>query len=220
MTDAQRRRMEKLQREKVFLTDNAADFPKDSPVDKVSVLINPKMDAVIANDAALTVELGEKRAAQEEKDAARDRLLELLRDFATGAIAIGDDVPGITAQFRVPVNRSDQNLIAAATAFYEASAPHADKFKDVGLENADRENLNTFRDDFATARSAWQSAAEEHAEAVGTLDALFREMMALSAKRSALVKLKYRNNPGKLAAWTVASHLDRAPQRLKETPTV
>ena len=219
MTDAQRRRMDKLQRERVFLTDNAADFPKDSPVDKVSVRINPKMDAVLASDADLTLELGEKRAAQEAKDTARDRLLELLRDFATGAIAIGDDVPGIRAQFRVPDNRSDQNLIAAATAFFEASAPHADKFEAAGLTTADRDNLNTFRDDFATARAAWQSAAEEHADAVGTLDALFRELMALSAKRSALVKLKYRDNPGKLAAWTVASHLARAPQRIKETPT-
>ena len=97
-------------------------------------------------------------------------------------------------------------------------SPHAAKFEAAGLEEADRENLNTFRDNFTTARAEWESASEEHAEAVGTLDALFREMMALSAQRSALVKLKYRNNPGKLAAWTVASHLEAAPKRQQETP--
>ena len=47
MTDAQRRRMEKFDREKVFMNDNAADFPADSPADKVSNQIYTKMDEVL-----------------------------------------------------------------------------------------------------------------------------------------------------------------------------
>lgn len=217
MTDAQRRRMEKFDREKVFMTDNAADFPADSPADKVNDLLYPKMDQVLALDADLIQELGERRAAQEAKDDARDLLLDLLADFATAAVGIGDEVPGITEQFKVPRNRSDQNLIAAATAFFDASAPHVAKFAEVGIKSADRDNLEIFRDNFIAARGEWQSAVEEHAEAVGALDALFREMMNLSRKRSAIVKLQYRDNPGKLAAWTVASHLERPPQKPKET---
>ena len=49
------------------------------------------------------------------------------------------------------------------------------------------------------------------------LDALFRDMMALSRKLSAIIKLKFRDNSGKLAAWTVASHLERPP-KLKKDP--
>lgn len=213
MTDAQRRRIDKLQSEDVFMSDNAADFPANSAGDKVTALITPKMDEALVLDAKLTVELGERRAAQEAKDTARELLVNLLRDFAMGAIGIGSEVPGITAQFKVPDNRSDQNIIAAATAFFDASAPHIAKFGEVDLTEDDRNNLKTFRDDFSAARAEWESAVEEHAEAVGTLDALFREMMALSRKRSAIVKLKYKNNPGKRAAWEVASHLERPPKR-------
>lgn len=216
MTDAQRRRMEKFDREKVFMDDNAADFPADSPADKVNDLLYPKMDQVLALDADLIQELGERRAAQEAKDDARDILLDLLRDFSTAAVGIGDEVPGITEQFKVPRDRTDQNLIAAATAFFDASAPHIAKFAEVGISSADRDNLQTFRDNFIAARGEWQSAVEEHAEAVGALDALFREMMALSRKRSAIVKLKYRDDAGKLAAWTLASHLERAPKKKDE----
>jgi hypothetical protein len=66
---------------------------------------------------------------------------------------------------------------------------------------------------FSAARADWESAMEGHAEAAGAIDALFRDMMAQSRKRSAIVKIKYRDNPGKLAAWTVASHLESAPKR-------
>ncbi len=218
MTDAQRRRMEKFDREKVFMDDNAADFPADSPADKVNDLLYPKMDQALALDADLIQELGERRAAQEAKDDARDLLLDLLRDFATAAVGIGDEVPGITEQFKVPRDRTDQNLIAAATAFFDASAPHAAKFAEVGIKSEDRDNLLTFRDNFIAARGEWQSAVEEHAGAVGALDAVFREMMALSRKRSAIVKLQYRDSPGKLAAWTVASHLERPPQKPQPQP--
>ena len=106
MTDAQRRRMEKFDREKVFMSDNNAEFPVDSPGDKVSNLINTKIDEALALDADLTQELGERRAAQEAKDDTRDLLVDLLRDFATGAVAVGSEVPGITAQFKVPENRA------------------------------------------------------------------------------------------------------------------
>lgn len=211
MTGAKRRRMDKLQREDVHMVDNAADFPADSAVDKITVLIRPKMAEALVLDAQLTQELGEKRAAQEAKDDSRDMLIDLMRDFAIGATALSDEIPGIAAQVRVPENRNYQSLIAAATSIHAVVAPHLDKFKDADLTAADHANLLVFRDKFTADRNEWESAVEEHAGVVGAHEALFREMMALSRKRSALVKLKYRNNPGKLAAWTVASHLDRAP---------
>jgi hypothetical protein len=55
-----------------------------------------------------------------------------------------------------------------------------------------------------------------HAEATGGLNASFRKAMALSSKRDKRVRMKYRDNPAKLAAWTVASHLERTPK--KATP--
>jgi len=167
-------------------------------------------------DARLTVELGERHAAQEAKDSWRDKLLNLLRDFATGGKGLAGEIPRITAILKVPDNRNDQNLISAATAFFEATAPHIALFETFDLTGDDRNNLTVYRDAFIAAANEWESAVEQHAEAVGALDALFREMMSLSRKRSAIVKLKYRNNAGKLAAWTVASHLDRAPK--KPTP--
>ncbi|CAN5271083.1 hypothetical protein BH10ACI1_BH10ACI1_19180 [soil metagenome] len=43
MIDAHRRRKDRDDRERVFFTDNAADFPAGSPADNISLIINAKV---------------------------------------------------------------------------------------------------------------------------------------------------------------------------------
>ena len=217
MNDAIRRRMDKIDRERVFVTDNNADFPKDSPVDKISLIINAKATEVLARDAALVSALGDKSQAMAIKDDDRDILLDMFRDVVGGAIGIGDTAePGITAKFKMPHPRTEQNIIAKADSIFADTAPPLEaKFIEVGLDANFRANIITAKTAFQTSRDNADSAAEEHGEAVGALDALIREMMELSRQRSALVKLKYKNNPGKLAAWAIASHLEQPPKKPK-----
>lgn len=214
MNDAHRRRMDKLDRERVFLTDNAADFPKDSPVDKISVIINGKVSDALTRDGNLVSSLGDRQQAQSNKGNARDLLLEELRDVVAGATAIGNEVvPGITTKFKMPEPRTEQNLIAAADAFHaDTATPLEEKLIEVGLPADFRAQIINAKDSFQQARDEADSSAEEHGEAVGALDALFREIMALSRQRAAMVKLKYKNNAGKLAAWEIASHLEKPPK--------
>ncbi|HMS41806.1 MAG TPA: hypothetical protein PKE69_16360 [Pyrinomonadaceae bacterium] len=214
MNDAHRRRMDKIDRERVFITDNAVDFPKDSPVDIVSGNINAKATDTLARDADLAAAFGGKAQAMSIKGDRRDNLLEAFREIVLGAKAIGNSaVPGITARFKMPEPRTEQNLLATADAFFTDTAALEQQFIDVGLDADFRTALITAKNNFQTARDEADSEAEEHGEAVGALDALMREMMQLSRQRSAMVKLKYKNNPGKLAAWAIASHLESAPKK-------
>lgn len=213
MNDAHRRRMDKIDRERVFVTDNAADFPKDSPVDLISETINTKATNVLARDADLAAAFGGKSQAMSIKGDRRDNLLEAFREIVLGARAIGNAaVPGITARFKMPEPRTEQNLLATADAFHADTAALEQQFIEVSLDADFRAALIIAKNDFQTARDEADSAAEEHGEAVGALDALMRELMAHSRQRSAMVKLKYKNNPGKLAAWAIASHLESAPK--------
>ena len=213
MNDAHRRRMDKIDRERVFLTDNAADFPPGSPTDNISIQINAKVTDALSRDADLVSALGDKAQAMSVKGNARDNLLDEFRDVIAGATAIGDTaVPGITAKFKMPHPRTEQNLIATADAFIADAAPLEAQFIAVGLPNDFLDQILSAKNAFQTARDEADSAAEGHGEAVGALDALMRDIMALSRQRSALVKLKYKNDPGKLAAWEIASHLEKAPK--------
>src|SRR5688572_18387958 len=119
MNDAHRRRMDKIDRERVFLSDNSADFPRDSPVDRLSVNINAKAAEAVARDAELLSALGDKSQAMALKGERRDLLIEEFKDVILGARAIGDTiVPGITSKFKVPHPRTEQNLIAGADSFH------------------------------------------------------------------------------------------------------
>ncbi len=214
MNDAHRRRMDKLDRERVFVTDNIADFPKNSPVELVSVTINTKATNALSRDAVLVASLGDKSQAMSIKGDRRDNLLEAFREIVLGARAIGEtSVPGITSKFKMPNPRTEQNLIATADAFHAETAALEQQFIDVGLDADFRAALIIAKNDFQSARDEADSAAEEHGEAVGALEALMREMMAHSRQRAAMVKLKHKNNPGKLAAWAIASHLENAPKK-------
>lgn len=214
MNDAHRRRMDKIDRERVYLTENVADFPKDSPVDKISVIIDAKVAEALARDAELVSALGDKEQALSKKGNSRDVLLDLLRQVIGGAIAVGNAVvPGITEKYKMPEPRTEQNIIATAVSFHADTAPPLEeKLIGVGLDDDFRTQIIDAKNQFQTDRDEAAAATQEHGEAVGALDALFREIMALSRQRAAMVKLKYKNNAGKLAAWEIASHLEKPPK--------
>lgn len=214
MNDAYRRRMDKFNRERVFFDDNGADFPAGSPAETVSAQIDANVAEILQRDAELSATLGDKERAQAIKMNRRDLLLEAEREIVSGAAAIGDAaVEGITAKFKMPHPRTDQNIIADADAKFADTAPPLEaQFVTVGLDATFRADLQAAKTAFQQARDDADSALEEHAGAVGALADLFRRTMALSRQRSAIVKLKYRDNPRALAAWTVASHLERAPK--------
>jgi hypothetical protein len=216
MNDSLNRKNDKLNREDVFVVDNDADFSAGSPVALLTEEINVERQKILQLDADQTTGFADKRAAQENYEDARDRLVDMLDKFVLAASIVNDDIPGTAAKFKNSYPRTDQKLIARATSFHAESAGIDEQMKDAGLDAGDRALLLTTRDEFQQQAARHDSAEEHHAEATGGLIASFRKAMALSARRDKRIRMKYRSNPAKLAAWTVASHLDRAPKRKKE----
>lgn len=213
MNDSQRRKMDKIDREEAFFADNAADFPANSTADGLSQLINTEKAVILAFDAQQTSGYDDKRQAQAIYDNRRDDLVDLLERFVLAAAVVDDEIEGTAEKFKMPRPRNDQNLIAKATSFHADSAAIKAELTAAGLDSGAFAQLLAVRDAFQAAALAHDSAEEEHAEATGGMTASFRKIMELSRRRSKSVLLKYRDNPAKLAAWTVASHLDRAPKK-------
>lgn len=219
MEASQRRKVDKFQREDNFMKDNQADFPADSAGDKT------------AKDAAALTGLIENLAAQQisgaddarqhvsVKEDLMDDLNETIRDMNRAANAFGDEVAGAEMKFRLPRNRSGQNLIATAKSFAADAEPLKAKFVEYGL---DADFLDDFRDlisEIETRGARADTAGDSRAEATGGLLDAIQRRGALSRKLDSIVKIKYRANPAKLAAWAVASHLERDPQA-KKTPFI
>lgn len=213
MNDSQLRKQDKLNREDAFIIDNAADFPANSPVDKLTGQINTLRQKILDYDAAQDSGFGDKRQSQAIYEERRDQLIDLLDEFALAAAIVDDDIEGTATKFKNSYPRSDQKIIARATSFNADSAGIEDELTEAGLDAGSRARLLTLRDEFQQAAAAHDTAEGQQAEATGGMNDSFRQAMALSNRRDKRVRMKYRSNPAMLAAWTVASHLDRAPKK-------
>lgn len=218
MNDSHRRKLDKIDREDVFVADNAADFPAASKVAAWTALIAAEKERFLAFDAQQMSGFAGKRGAQDIYDDQRDALVDLLEECVLAADIVDDDRPGTAAKFKMPRSRTDGNLIAAATSFFDDSASIEISLEEAGLRDGGRALLLTLRDDFQQTAAARDSAEEKHAEGTGGMTDAMRKMMDYSRRRDKSVRMKYRKNPAKLAAWNTASHLDRAPQRKASEP--
>jgi hypothetical protein len=215
MNDSQKRKFDKLEREDVFATDNTADFPAGSDVALITAEIKVEMTSVLAMDAQQTSGFDSQRQAQEIYDGYRDEMIDLFDKIALAAEIVDDDIPGTAKKYPKAYSRSRQNLIAKATSYFDDSADIKQQLDDAGFTTDDRDRLPVVRDLFSQAAVPRDSSEEKHAEATGGMAASFTKMMDLSRRRDKRVRMKYRKNPAKLAGWTVASHLDRAPHHAK-----
>jgi hypothetical protein len=218
MEDVQRRKLEMFERVEVFLKDNAADFPKVSPGGKAL----DELSQVISTIRSLAGQQisGAAGAAQSigVKDDELDDLMLMIRNINRAANAFESEVAGSDLKFRLPRNRSEQNILATARAFRADAEPLEAKFIEYGLPAGFLAELQALIDSVDAKNAAADSATEQRAAATGGLAAAIQDGMNVSRRLDAIVRIKYADNPAKLAAWTVASHLERAPQRRKDEP--
>ena len=216
MEDSTRRKFDKFEREQTFMADNAADFVKESPGDKAA----KKHTAIIEEIRGLAAQQisGFSSAAQSvgNKDEMLDELLQTIRNMNRAANAFEDEVPGSGVKFRLPRNRSLQNILATGRAYHADAAPLESKFVEYGLANDFLDDLETLITEINAAGTTADSGGGQKAAATGGLLDAARRGMLNSRKLDAIVRIKYQNNAQKLAAWTVAAHLERSPK--KKTP--
>ena len=149
-------------------------------------------------------------ARSETREALREDL-ELIRAAAR--------VLGLLDQFPRPPQNDDEGLLQLADVY----ATHALPLKAQFIAH---ELPADFLEDLAADKAAFQAAIVEQANAKGDhiaarqeLDDARDNLVATVRKLDGPVKIRYVNNPGKLAEWAAASHIERPAKRGKaQTP--
>lgn len=215
MKDSIRRKQDKFERQDAFMIENKADFPVGSP-GQLAAVVNSGVIGEINSLAAEQVSGGSSAAqAIGNKDDDLDEIREMTRNMNRAANAFEDEEPGSNLKFRLPRNRSEQNILATARAYHTDSEPLNETFIEYGLAADFRAALLAKITSIEQRNAKADTSVEQRAGATGGLTDAARRGMANSRKLDAIVRIKYADNPQKLAAWTVASHLERAP---KSTP--
>ncbi len=219
MNSSQSKKFDKFQRQEVFMNENQADFPAASPGDKSKLILSNIITKIQQFNAGQISGFDNKSQAFAVKEDARDHLSEELSMINLAAKALADEINGIENKFRLSRKTNDQALLATARSFHADANQYNAKFVEYGLSEKFLLDLEDAINAFETASANADIAKTSHAEATGGLIDLFKQGMAETRKQEAIVKIKYRDNPSKLASFAVASHLERTLKKKKTEPT-
>ncbi len=218
MNDSERRRYECFLRIKQFGTDNTADFAA--------------IPIAVTNFAAITAEIefleqygadqqegfGDARGATENKGTARENLRDEMSDIARTARSMEYQYDGISDRFRMPRGSSDQALLATGRAFHSEATPISADFIAYGMPAEFLTELKDAADAFEATFGPQGSAIDSHVEATAEIGEAIRRGMVARRILDGIVRNVYKTDPGKLAAWTSASHVEKPPKKKEPTP--
>ena len=216
MNDDVRRRYEMQVRVVQFGTDNAGDFSGlgTTTFNELGVLVSNTESSSAAQQSGF----GESAQQFEIKDTARENLRDEMAAISRTAKSMEYAFDGISNKFRFQRNMPDASMLAKARAWETELLPYKSDFMDYGLDGSFINDLTAAADAFESTFSSTASATAEHVAATADETSNVRQGMIKVRVLDGIVKNKYANNPGKLAAWISASHVEKAPKK-KEPPT-
>lgn len=195
-----------------------------------AVAVNLKAKAAFEAIGEYVAQLGETGASRTSANAAklsqtgfrrmkRSEIYSYLLWMSRNARDISKTNAAFVNKFRIPrLNLNDALLLETARAFYRDSEAVGATFIEYGLPETFREDLEALIEEFADAINAQDSALRERVASNATIDEVVDN--ALTGRRTLLVIVPniFRNDRGKLADWTSASHIEKLPKAGKTTP--
>lgn len=193
----------------VFGEENKPDFPVVSKGATLFAQMKTIAQILTQKAAAQSSAMGDSRLGFFSKGTARENVRALLTWIAnTVADGAAYDVPGLETKFRVPVNRNDNDLLATARSFLTDAAPHEALLIEWGLDEDFLEQLADAIADFEQSLSETGAAVGEQVGSTAEIGEKVREGMIIRRQLDTIVRNKYKNNVGKLAAWESAWNIE------------
>ena len=216
MNDNDTRRHQMFIRSRGFMAQSIDDFVEGGVVrgkyaQMVAGITNFEQKAA-AHGAGMSDARQGTSSISEARDDLED-MLDLIRGVAK-VLKVADLFPR-------PQPGNDDSLLQTAEIYLAKATP-------LKAEFIAHQMPADFLERLAEEKAALQSALVERANAVGDhisareeLDHAGDEVMTIIRDLTPMIKVTYANNPGKLAEWTAASHVERPVRKSKgggETP--
>jgi len=218
MQDTERRRLDALKRCVQFYLDNIADLAIGVMKTKFQALI-ALVEVIDGHAAAAVANKSEGSGSTTQKGTVRENLREKCSAISQTAKGMEPDFTGISAIFRFTRNLNDADLLAKAQAFALSAIPYEANFIDYLLPATFLAELNAEIAAFETAIGAQTTNTDERVESNAALASGIGEAMQIKRSLRPLVRNFYNGNPGKIAAWESASHVEKAPVTPPAPPT-
>jgi hypothetical protein len=212
MKDTERRRLEMFIRVREFGTARAAQFPPASFAGEQLAVLNTAINALETHASAQSSGRSGARAGTAGKAAARDELMRDLEAISRTARAMALSTPGLNDKFRIPHNKSNQDVLATARAAAADALPLKAEFIRRGMPADFLEDLEA---DIALMEQAMSRKAQgvgSHVAATAAIDEEVERGMEAVRQLDPVMRNTFASDPATMAAWFSASHVERTPR--------
>ncbi|HJQ24417.1 MAG TPA: hypothetical protein VKA60_10920 [Blastocatellia bacterium] len=218
MDSSEMKIFEMFTRVRDFGAAHAADYPAESLGGRMFAEIGSVIEALNAQTAAQTSGLAAARETTGSKAVARNALRGELEMITRTARAMAIDTPGLDDKFRLPRSNADQALLNAARAYHADAEPLKTEFIAHAMPEDFLETLDELVGDFENQMTVGNRNAAAHIAASAAIDTEIERGMTVARRLDPIVRNKYHNNPGVLAAWMSARHIERAGRKGPKKP--
>lgn len=219
MDDLERRTTEMLLRVNNFGTENAAAVGVFAKAVAAFAQIQTGISELEAK-GVLRSSAGEtKLSLTSRRKMMRNELYNDMTLIASNARQIARDNADFVNKFRVPkMDKSDLAWIEAARQFAQDLPAVKEMFLELAMNDDFIEDLIADTDDFEEAIGGQDTSNRQRIGANVDIDDILGTMLKAVRTLKIMMPNIFHGNPGKLAEWAAASHIEKAPKGTPRNP--
>ena len=218
MNDKNRRYLEAGQRCRQWIVDFAALIPGGSMFETKCATFTELVDELETLSGEVEAFVGEGLSATDVKGSERLDLLDIMEKVRDAARAAEPDHPGTRDRYRYTTNMSHQALLAAGRSFAAGGVEDKNLLIDYGAPGSWVVDVTAACDAFEAAFGQQDSAVGSRIAKNAEFNDKMAQMIATKATVGHMVPNFCQGNPGAIAAWNTAAHVEAAPKKKPPTP--
>lgn len=213
MNDKNRRYLEAGQRCRQWIIDFVALILPGTMFQTKTTLFTAAVNEIEVLAGEIEAAVGEGLGATDVKSSERLDLLDIMERVRAAARAAEPDQPGTRDRYRFTNNLSHQALLAAGRSFAEGGVTDSALITSYGAPANWPAAVTTACDAFEAAFGQQDSAVSTRIGKNAEINDKLTQMIALKATISHMVPNFCSGNPGAIASWTSAAHVELPPKK-------
>ncbi len=195
-----------------------ADLPKNSAASAAAADLQTQYNVAINESAAKSGFQGESESGTAVRAVARRNIEDYLSTLARTARSLARTMPGFDKNYPPAADLDDTELLNEARAVAPRAIADQSVFEGRGLTLAFLESIDDFIADFDASQDTTNAADGSRGAAVSEKNTAYEKGLDDVDVLNDFIRNFYRDQPAKLAAWKIASHIERSAKRTPVVP--
>lgn len=216
MNNEELRERDAYMRSIVCVETELTDLPRDSEGFKAYTELKAAVADINERSAAQADGDNTKTSGTAQKNVTRREAKRLYKGIADTAKTIARKNPGYDEFFRSASNKTDEQLFAQFRAASDKAAEKQADFLRLGKRENFLVKFNHAVEAFSAALTTQSAGGSKRGAAVAGIDEAFDRAEDAFESLDRFIRNYYEDEPQKIAAWNIASHVERASKKKKK----